>query len=384
MMPTAVQNVGIPNSSKAATDLLGDERNLPPALTSPPLSHGGGPASAFQPHHNQQQQQQFGQGPNSSSSSSASLLFEQMSGHGNFMMLDCSPVIGPPPAKRGSPNCTTAICTSTTSAGSDGPPQFKHLGRMLDGYHQFLSLRKASYAMVHDDLSMSRLSGDQLMPSHFDNYKKLCKIGASLMFDTIERFFWPFGDVCLDDKRKMFKPFSSTFCNASRAFITSKRFGPGDDRLIMPDGGYVKLSQLHLFFKDSKRVTGDPEQVARIFHNAIQYLITNVVAHMRNIDIQETELLAMAGMFLWADSAELTVTTLQLAQQVRNEIIIDLHNYYHSLGHSNEEITLKTANLFLLIPKLDTVVKMMIEDASISDLFNMLTIEESCKGHVLV
>jgi hypothetical protein len=72
-----------------------------------------------------------------------------------------------------------------------------------------------------------------------------------------------------------------------------------------------------LFFKDSKKVTGDPEQVARlarrkwkecqkcikyrIFHNAIQYLITNVVGHIRNINMQEMELMAICGIFLWSD-----------------------------------------------------------------------------------
>lgn len=57
------------------------------------------------------------------------------------------------------------------------------------------------------------------------------------------------------------------------------------------------------------------------------------------------------------------------------------------------------ANLFLLIPKLEvskkelkfnllqskkTVVKMMREDASISEFFKMLTIEKSCMGHAVV
>ena len=52
-------------------------------------------------------------------------------------------------------------------------------------------------------------------------------------------------------------------------------------------------------------------------------------------------------------AAELSAETQQLSHLVRNEIILDLHKYYRGLGINEEEITLKTANLFLLIPKLE-------------------------------
>ena len=83
--------------------------------------------------------------------------------------------------------------------------------------------------------------------------------------------------------------------------------------------------------------------------------------------MHEMELMAMSGMFLWTDcenfiflriickfaASEVSAETLQLCLLVRNEIIVDLHKYYRSLGLGEEEITLKTANLFLLIPKLE-------------------------------
>ncbi|CAK5083505.1 unnamed protein product [Meloidogyne enterolobii] len=159
------------------------------------------------------------------------------------------------------------------------------------------------------------------------------------------------------------------FCNAERAFQTYLRFGPGEDLLIMPDGGYVSLSEFHLFFKDSKQVTSEPEQIARVFHNAIQYLIANVVPHMRNIAMQEEEMVALMGMFLWTDSIDISEQSLSKAMQVRNEIIVDLHKYYREIGLNEEGIS--------------NVVKMMQENAAITKLFDMMNISEPiCMGHV--
>ena len=66
--------------------------------------------------------------------------------------------------------------------------QLKHLNRMLDGYHQFLSLQKAGYAMV-EDLSLVKLYGDDLPRSHFDNYKKICKISVGPSYSSVIQKF---------------------------------------------------------------------------------------------------------------------------------------------------------------------------------------------------
>uniref|UniRef100_A0A914N1L4 NR LBD domain-containing protein n=1 Tax=Meloidogyne incognita TaxID=6306 RepID=A0A914N1L4_MELIC len=147
--------------------------------------------------------------------------------------------------------------------------------------------------------------------------------------------------------------------------------------------GYVSLSEFHLFFKDSKQVTSEPEQIARVFHNAIQYLIANVVPHMRNIAMQEEEMVALMGMFLWTDSIDISDQSLSKAMQVRNEIIVDLHKYYREIGLNEEGISVRIANLFLLVPKIENVVKMMQENAAITRLFDMMNISEPiCMGHV--
>ncbi|KAL3123931.1 hypothetical protein niasHT_001761 [Heterodera trifolii] len=234
--------------------------------------------------------------------------------------------------------------------------ELKYLRRMLEGYQHFLSLRKASYTLV-DGFPLSRHDNEDCPQSNFGTSKKICKIEASLIMDIVENFFHPFGQLPAEDKRKMFDTFYCLFSNAERAFRTYKMFGAEDDRLLMPDGGYVRLSELQKFYENNTLVRGDPSQVAKIFENAMYYLVKTVVAHMRHIGLTETELIALFGIFIWSDSEEISRESLQMALQVRNDIIVDLHMHYRSQGLSEAEVTLKTANVFLLIPKLEVTNK---------------------------
>uniref|UniRef100_A0A183C093 Nuclear receptor domain-containing protein n=1 Tax=Globodera pallida TaxID=36090 RepID=A0A183C093_GLOPA len=173
---------------------------------------------------------------------------------------------------------------------------------------------------------------------------------------------------------KLFNTYYCLFSNAERAFRTYKMFGADDDRLLMPDGGYVRLSELQKFYENNTLVRGDPSQVAKIFENAMHYLVKTVVAHMRHIELSEMELIALFGIFIWSDSEEISNESLQTALQVRNDIIVDLHMHYRSQGLSEAEVTLKTANVFLLIPKLELSVKLMMENFCISELFNLMNL----------
>ena len=59
-------------------------------------------------------------------------------------------------------------------------PEYKHLSRMLEGYHKFLSLKRAGCAMIM--MNGVSLLADEVgqKPSHFDIYQKVIKIGVSL------------------------------------------------------------------------------------------------------------------------------------------------------------------------------------------------------------
>lgn len=61
----------------------------------------------------------------------------------------------------------------------------------------------------------------------------------------------------------LFDQFYCLFSNTERAFRTCRIFGHNDDRLIMPDGGYVKLDELEKFYENSEMVCADPSQLAQ-------------------------------------------------------------------------------------------------------------------------
>jgi hypothetical protein len=94
--------------------------------------------------------------------------------------------------------------------------------------------------------------------------------------DTVEKFYIPFSSlapqekVCLRKKSNkrilqnhIFDNFYCLFSNTERAYRTYKMFPANDDRLLMPDGGYVRLSELSKFYENSSFIRGDPLQVAR-------------------------------------------------------------------------------------------------------------------------
>lgn len=46
---------------------------------------------------------------------------------------------------------------------------------------------------------------------------------------------------------------------------------------------------------------------------------------------------------------------MRLVMTTRENILIDLHTFYSSQGYIESEITIKTANLLLLIPKIEVM-----------------------------
>jgi hypothetical protein len=68
--------------------------------------------------------------------------------------------------------------SSSSPSASTGQPEYKHLSRLWEGYHQFVALRKAGYAMLHD-LDLQQLTDDEMPRSHIDKCKSVCKIVVS-------------------------------------------------------------------------------------------------------------------------------------------------------------------------------------------------------------
>ncbi|KAI1709367.1 ligand-binding domain of nuclear hormone receptor domain-containing protein [Ditylenchus destructor] len=111
----------------------------------------------------------------------------------------------------------------------------------------------------------------------------------------------------------------------------------------------------------------------------MHYVVNVVVTHMRNINITEMELMALFGMFIWKDTVNtISHETMGVVLRTRDNILVDLHNYYRSLGLIEAEVTVKTANLFFLMPKLEHLYRIMKENYSVASVFGMLDINPSC------
>uniref|UniRef100_A0A0N5ADP9 Nuclear receptor domain-containing protein n=1 Tax=Syphacia muris TaxID=451379 RepID=A0A0N5ADP9_9BILA len=140
--------------------------------------------------------------------------------------------------------------------------------------------------------------------TNYDEAKKFCKMESHILTDIINNYFPPFNELPVDDKIIAFKNFYPYFAYAARAFATYETFGKGseyDDRVLMHEGGYIKISELEKFYENCVKCTAAPKDAARIFLPAQQYLLNVVVAHMRRIKIVEAEFLTLIGMLLWND-----------------------------------------------------------------------------------
>lgn len=98
-------------------------------------------------------------------------------------------------------------------------------------------------------------------------------------------------------------------------------------------------------------------------------MVNTVVTQMRNLDINEIELMALCGLFIWKDSkiqlnfwslkylaAVVLPETMTLILDTRDHILIDLHTFYRSKGLIEAQITLRVAKLMLLIPKSEVLI----------------------------
>uniref|UniRef100_A0A914QQL4 Uncharacterized protein n=1 Tax=Panagrolaimus davidi TaxID=227884 RepID=A0A914QQL4_9BILA len=136
---------------------------------------------------------------------------------------------------------------------------------MVEGYHKFRSLRKASYSLFMDEPRF--INSESIPESTYSNNKKSCQVESSLAYDMIMEYFEPFSQLSLDDRdgNKLFENFQGILSCGEKGYNTCRAYGnvENNDRLIMSDGGYVQLGQLSKYYSNSSEVNGDPEEVAR-------------------------------------------------------------------------------------------------------------------------
>lgn len=64
----------------------------------------------------------------------------------------------------------------------------------------------------------------------------------------------------------LFKNFYWYLTNTDRAYQSYRAFGsnPYDDRLLMPDGGYIRMTELEKFYENTVNCKADPKEAARL------------------------------------------------------------------------------------------------------------------------
>ncbi|GMS93093.1 hypothetical protein PENTCL1PPCAC_15268, partial [Pristionchus entomophagus] len=194
---------------------------------------------------------------------------------------------------------------------------------------------------------------------------------------------YPFCELSAEDKVPMFKNFFAYFTQIDRAFQSYKTFGadPNDNRLLMPDGGYIKLSDLESFYVNAESLKSSPAEAASMFRPEMRYILNVIIGHMRKIQLSDTEYIGILGLFLWSETVSgISPETLGMIHETQAVIFSDLHIYYKSLGLEESQITTKMGLLMILLPKLTRSVVMMRENYELAELFNVFEADDCCRS----
>uniref|UniRef100_A0A9J2PEQ2 Nuclear receptor domain-containing protein n=2 Tax=Ascaris TaxID=6251 RepID=A0A9J2PEQ2_ASCLU len=269
-----------------------------------------------------------------------------------------------------------------------GNAKMRILPKMLDGYHHFLSIRKATFSLA-EDTNFSKMFKDEeidpnsLQRSNFDVVNKVCRMESHIATDIVNNYFIPFKELPAEEKIVLFKNFYWYLTNTDRAYQSYRAFGsnPYDDRLLMPDGGYIRMTELEKFYENTVNCKADPKEAARLFQPAMSYIVNVIVEHIRRIEMSDYEYVAVLGMFLWNDSlSNISLDTVQMIWSARSAIFEDLHIHYRSRGFSNVQISVKLGNLMMLIPKIQRSVALFTENMALAELFNIFEADHCCSA----
>ncbi|TKR81995.1 hypothetical protein L596_015781 [Steinernema carpocapsae] len=270
------------------------------------------------------------------------------------------------------------------------PPreEMQILPKIIEGFDQFSTLMQASMDIVREQREQGcptfRNPHEITMhESNFSESKKVCKMEYSILMKIVDSYFFPFSELHQKDKTHLFESFFCLFSNTHRAYRSYEFFGqdPNDDRLVMPDGGYIQISSLEKFYENSSNIKVSATAVANMFKDAMVFVKEAIVEHMRRIKISRTEMCFIFGIFLWRDSVRtISPDAMNVVHSTREVLLKDLHIHYRTIGLTDYQITQKVGNLLLMIPKLEKSATMFKDNYQIGDLFNMIETDNCCKS----
>ncbi|CAP35044.2 Protein CBR-NHR-33 [Caenorhabditis briggsae] len=214
-------------------------------------------------------------------------------------------------------------------------PECTILSQMSCGYDFFLKFRKSTNTLVQSTVITPtfRIPKIELHASRFDSAKQVSKVEAHLVTDIVNTYFSPFNVLKFKDKVALFKNFFCYFSHTDRAYQSYKQFENDNvnDKILMPDGGFIKRTELGRFYENAEGVHTSAEDAAQIFQPVFNYILDVIVDYMRRIHIIEIEYLAILGFCLWDDAVPgLSKEAKSLAVRTQSQILAELQSYYAS------------------------------------------------------
>ncbi|KAJ1365237.1 Ligand-binding domain of nuclear hormone receptor [Parelaphostrongylus tenuis] len=232
------------------------------------------------------------------------------------------------------------------------------LPRMLQGYQHFLTIRRATTTLVDRESKADEcniFTRNEPRSSNFDSSKKVCQLEAHLITDIVNTYFYPFDKLPFAQKVILFKNFFCYLSHTDRAYQSYKMFGQDEynDRLLMPDGGIIKSSELETFYANARGVHSQPKDAAKVFRPSMEFILSVIIPYMRRIQLTEIEYVAILGFLLWNEAvADISRDTIAIIHFTKDSLLDELHQHYQCLGMEGHQITRRIGQLMLLLPHL--------------------------------
>ncbi|CAB3401070.1 unnamed protein product [Caenorhabditis bovis] len=207
--------------------------------------------------------------------------------------------------------------------------------RMKKGYEQFMSMRRATnkFLKKNNVTSYFQTESEELEVSRFDVAMKVGQIETHLVTDVVNTYFFPFNHVKYEDKLALFKNFFCYFSHTDRAYQSYKHFmyDENNDKILMPDGGFIKKSELEKFYEQAEGVHKPPKDAATIFQPVFDYILDVIVGYMRSMKLVDFEYMALLGFCLWDnDIVGISEEARKIAEGTQAKMLNELHSYYES------------------------------------------------------
>ncbi|KJH40500.1 zinc finger, C4 type [Dictyocaulus viviparus] len=232
------------------------------------------------------------------------------------------------------------------------------LPRMLQGYQHFLTIRRTTTTLVGKESRSEEFGAfatNELRTSNFDSSKKVCQLEAHLITDIINTYFYPFDKLQFTQKVILFKNFFCYLSHTDRAYQSYILFGQDEcnDRLLMPDGGFIKCSELERFYANAKGVHSQPKEAAKVFRPSMEFILNVIIPYMKRIELTEIEYVAILGFLLWNEAVpDISRDTITIIHLTKDTLLDELHEHYQCIGMNGHEITKRIGKLMLLLPHL--------------------------------